>query len=74
MMWVIVGNGTMAAMTPAMMPVMTPEKGMAGMPAGRGEGAPGGGRGSSGSACGGCILQGLFAFYFEDIYFCVVFL
>ncbi len=35
-------------------------KGMAGMPAGRGGGAPGGGSGDGGDS--GCILQGLFAF------------
>jgi hypothetical protein len=39
-----------------------------------GGGAPGGGRGSGGgggggnSSGGGCILQGLFAFYCEDIF------
>ncbi len=69
-------------MTAATMPAMTPAKGMVGMLAGRGGGAPGkgpgggGGGGSSGSGdCGGggCILLGLFPFYCEDI-FCVVFL
>jgi hypothetical protein len=65
MMW---ATGTMVAMTPA----MTLGKGMVGTPAGRGGGAPGGGRGGGGSGSGdggggSCILQGLFAFYCEDI-------
>jgi hypothetical protein len=78
MMWAMMwATGTMAATILA----TTPEKGMAGMPEGRGGEAPGGGcGGGSGSGGGGgggssngndggcgCILQGLFAFYCEDI-------
>jgi hypothetical protein len=57
------------------MPASMTVKGMAGMPAERGGGAPGRERGGGGSGSGsgngggdGCILQGLFAFYCEDIF------
>jgi hypothetical protein len=63
MMWEM---GTMTAT----MPATTLAKGMAGMPARRGWGDPGGGRGS-GSDCvggGGCILLGSIPFYWDDIF------
>ncbi len=70
MMWV---TGMMAATTPAKMP----EKGMAGMPAGRGGGllvedaaAAAAAVVAAAATVGGdgCILQGLFAFFCEDIF------
>jgi hypothetical protein len=71
MMW---ATRTMAARTLATMLA----KGMAGRPARRGGVAPGGGRRGSGGnrgrgdggvgGCDSCILQGLFAFYCEDIF------
>ncbi len=59
------------------MPGTMPAKGMAGMLAGRGGGggrgsgsggSGNGGGGTDGSGGGGCILQGSFAFYCEDIF------